>query len=162
GLQVRGGSETLRYFLHGEWEDEDGITKVPEFEKRYMAANGLSLNSNQRNPNGLTRITTRANINIVPTDNLDVAVSAGYISSDMQLERREVSCTSDVAANIYGGPGFKYNTNAAGDTLWGWREYTPRRVYQTETSQAIERFITSASTNFRPTDWLSFRANAGL
>lgn len=162
GLQVRGGSETLRYFLHGEWEDEDGITKVPEFEKRYMAANGLSLNSNQRNPNGLTRITTRANINIVPTDNLDVAVSAGYISSDMQLVRSDDSGTAGVAANIYGGPGFKYNTNAAGDTLWGWREYTPRRVYQTETSQAIERFITSASTNFRPTDWLSFRANAGL
>ena len=38
GLQVRGGSEAIRYFLHGEWENEDGVTKVPEFEKRYMAA----------------------------------------------------------------------------------------------------------------------------
>src|SRR5690606_8598936 len=70
--------------------------------------------------------------------------------------------TAGVAANIYGGPGFKHNSNAAGDTLWGWREFTPRNVYQTETSQAIERFITSASTTIRPTDWLSLRANAGL
>lgn len=162
GLQVRGGTETIRYFLSGEWEDEDGVTKVPEFEKRYLRANGLSLNSKQRNPNGITKITTRANLNIVPADNVDVAVSAGYISSDMQLVRSDDSGTAGVAANIYGGPGFKYNTNAAGDTLWGWREFTPRNVYQTETSQAIERFITSASTNIRPTDWLSFRANAGL
>ena len=162
GLQVRGGTETVRYFLTGEWEDEDGVTKVPKFEERYLRANGLSLNSNQRNPNGLTRITTRANLNIVPADNVDVAVSAGYISSDMQLVRSDDSGTAGVAANIYGGPGFKYNTNAAGDTLWGWREFTPRNVYQTETSQAIERFITSAATTIRPTDWLSLRANAGL
>jgi hypothetical protein len=26
----------VRYFLHGEYEDEDGVTKVPEFEKRYL------------------------------------------------------------------------------------------------------------------------------
>src|SRR5687767_6305088 len=38
GLQVRGGSETLRYFLHGEWENDDGVLKVPEFDKRYLAA----------------------------------------------------------------------------------------------------------------------------
>src|SRR5687768_12282574 len=34
GAQVSGGTETVRYFLHGEYEDEDGVTKVPEFEKR--------------------------------------------------------------------------------------------------------------------------------
>lgn len=162
GLQVRGGSETIRYFLHGEWESEDGVTKVPEFERRYMAANGLSLNKDQRNPNGLTRITTRMNLNVAPADNVDVAVNAGYISSDLRLVRSDDSGTAGVAANIYGGPGFKYNTNAAGDTLWGWREFTPRNVYQTETKQAIERFISSVATTVRPTDWLSLRANAGL
>ena len=41
GLQVRGGSETVRYFLSGEWEDEDGVTKVPEFEQDYLRRNGL-------------------------------------------------------------------------------------------------------------------------
>src|SRR5690606_5540437 len=162
GLQLRGGSETVRYFLHGEWENEDGVTKLPEFEERYLAANNLSLTDAQRNPNALNRITTRANLNIVPADNVDVAVSAGYISSDLRLVRSDDSGTAGVAANTYGGPGHKYNTNSAGDTLWGWREYTPRNVYQTETKQGIERFITSANVNFRPADWLSLRANAGL
>src|SRR5690606_10846776 len=42
------------------------------------------------------------------------------------------------------------------------REYTPRQIYQAETKQAIERFISSASANYRPTDWLSLRGNAGM
>ncbi|HEX3158209.1 MAG TPA: SusC/RagA family TonB-linked outer membrane protein [Gemmatimonadaceae bacterium] len=162
GLQLRGGSDAIRYFLHGEWENEDGVTKLPEFEKRYLARNNLTRSSEQRDPNGLTRITARANLNITPADNLDVAISTGYISSDMQLSRSDDSGTAGIAANIYGGPGHKNNLNAAGDTLFGWREFTPRTVYQTETNQAIERFISSANTNWRPTDWLSFRGNVGL
>ena len=162
GLQLKGGSEAVRYFLHGEWESEDGVTKVPEFERRYLARNSLSLNSKQENPNALTRITTRANLNITPADNLDMSVSAGYISSDLRLPRSDDAGTAGIAANIYGGPGFRGNVNAAGDSLFGWREFTPRNVYQTETSQAVERFITSATSNWRPTDWLAVRANAGV
>ncbi len=162
GLQLRGGSEAVRYFLHGEYESEDGVTKLPEFEKRYLARNGLSLNDKQANPGGLTRVTTRANLNITPADNLDLAFNSGYISSDLRLPRSDDAGTAGVAANIYGGPGFKYNLNAAGDTLFGWREFTPRNIYQTETSQAIERFITSANSNWRPTDWLSVRGNLGV
>ena len=35
-------------------------------------------------------------------------------------------------------------------------------MYQQETVQDIERLISSASANWRPTGWLSFRGNAGL
>lgn len=162
GLQLRGGSDAIRYFLHGEYESEDGVTKLPEFEKRYLARNNIALNDNQTNPNALTRITTRMNLNLMPADNIDMAVNAGYISSDMRLPRSDDAGTAGIAANTYGGPGFKYNLNAAGDTLFGWREFTPRTVYQTETTQAIERFITSVNGNYRPADWLSLRGNVGV
>ncbi len=162
GLQVRGGNETIRYFLHGEWENEDGVTKVPEFEKRYMAARGLKLTEDQSNPGWLGKATFRANLNAALSDNLDLAVSTGYISQDLRLPRSDDSGTAGIAANVYGGPGFKYNMNTAGDTLYGWREFTPRRVYQTETRQGIERFISSMSANWRPSSWLAFRGNLGL
>lgn len=162
GLQVRGGSESVRYFLHGEWEDEDGVTQVPQFERRYLAARGLSLRPDQENPNGLTRITGRANVNITLPGNSDLAIGAGYISQDLQLPRSDDAGTAGIAANIYGGPGFKYNLNQAGDTLYGWREFTPRQVYQSVTTQSIERLIGSASANVRPREWLALRANAGL
>lgn len=162
GLQVRGGNETVRYFLHGEWEDEDGVTKVPEFDKKYMAARGMSLSSTQDNPGRLKKATARANLNIAVSPEMDIAVSTGYISQDLNLPRSDDSGTAGIGANIFGGPGFKYNMNSAGDTLYGWREFTPRGIYQTETAQAIERFISSVSADWRPEPWLAFRGNFGM
>ena len=162
GLQLRGGSPAVRFFLHGEWENEDGVTKVPEFEQRYMRENARRLSPIQANPNALTRITGRANLNMTLADNLDVAVTAGYITQDLRLPRSDDSGTAGIAANVLGGPGFKYNLNPAGDTLYGWREFTPRDVYQAETQQGIERLITSVNSNWRPLEWLSTRGNFGV
>jgi TonB-linked SusC/RagA family outer membrane protein len=162
GLQLRGGTEAIRFFLHGEWENEDGVTKVPEFEERYLSSHARKLSGIQADPNALTRITGRANLNLAVADNLDVAVNAGYTTQDVWLPRSDDSGTAGIAANILGGPGFKYNKNVAGDTLYGWREFTPRDVYQGETQQGIERLITSANTNWRPLEWLNVRGNLGI
>jgi TonB-linked SusC/RagA family outer membrane protein len=162
GLQLSGGSETVRFFLHGEWEQEDGVTKVPEFERRYLSARGLGLRPEQANPNYLDRVTARANFSIAPRDNLDLALSAGYTTQDLRLPHSDDSGTAGIAANTYGGPGFKYNLNAAGDTLYGWREFTPRDVYEAVTTQGIERLISSVSSNWRPKEWLAVRGNFGV
>lgn len=162
GLQLRGGSEAVRYFLHGEWENEAGPVKVPEFEQRYLAARGLSLRREERTPNHLTKITGRASLDIMLPRNADIAISAGYITQDLRLPQSDDSGTDGIAANVYGGPGFKYNLNAVGDTLYGWRQYTPRDIYQQKTEQSIERFTGSISPNWRPMDWLALRGNFGL
>jgi TonB-linked SusC/RagA family outer membrane protein len=165
GAQLSGGTDALRYFLHGEYEDEDGVTKVPKFEGPIMAARNISLSGPQQSPNHLTRMTARTNLNMLLTQNADVTVSAGYISSDLRLPMSDDSGVLGVAANTYGGPGFKYNTRVSAgvtDTLYGWRQFTPRDIYQGETSQAIERLIGSSAMNYRPKDWLSFRGNLGI
>ena len=162
GLQLRGGSETIRYFAHGEYEDEDGVTKVPKFEEQYMATRKLSLLPNQQSPNHLTKMTARTNLNVNLSRNADLAINAGYISQDLRLPQSDDAGTLGIAANIYGGPGYKYNRNAAGDTLYGWREYTPRDIYHSETRQGIERLITSANMNWRPQEWLAVRSNGGV
>ena len=104
----------------------------------------------QASPNHLNRVTARANFNITLAPNADLAINAGYISQDLRLPMSDDSGVNGIAANTYGGPGFKYNLNAAGDTLYGWRQFTPRDIYQQYTNQAIERLITSASANWRP------------
>jgi len=162
GLQVRGGSDLVRYFIHGEWEDEDGVSKVPEFEKRYMAAHALSLRPEQASPNHLTKISTRTNLNVSLSPTADVALSAGYITQNLRLPMSDDAGTAGIAANIYGGPGSKYNLNPAGDTLWGWRQFTPRDIYQAVTNQQIERLISSVSGNWRPAPWMAVRGNFGL
>lgn len=162
GLQVAGGSETYRYFVHGEWENDNGVLKVPEFDVRYMAARGRTLRPEEANPNHLDRITARGNFNITLSPKADVGITAGYISSDLRLPTSDDSGVNGVAGNTYGGPGFKYNTNAAGDTLYGWRQITPRDVYQTVTGQGIKRLISSINANYRPWEWLSANGKFGL
>jgi TonB-linked SusC/RagA family outer membrane protein len=162
GLQLRGGTDVIRYFAHGEYEDEDGVTKVPNFEDRYMPAHARSLTPGQRSPNHLTRGTARTNLNITLSPKADLAINAGYISSDLRLNESDDSGTLGIAANTYGGPGFKYNLTAAGDTLYGWRQFTPRDIYQQTSNQGIERFISSASSNWRPAEWLALRGNFGV
>ena len=162
GLQLRGGSETIRYFAHGEYEDEDGVTKVPEFEKRFLEARNRSLTPREQSPGHLTKMTARTNLNITLARNADLAVNAGYISQDLRLPQSDDSGTDGIAANTYGGPGFKYNTTATGDTLYGWRQFTPRDIYQQVTNQAIERLLSSATANWRPQEWLAVRGNFGL
>jgi outer membrane receptor protein involved in Fe transport len=161
-LQLSGGSDALRYFLHGQWEDENGVLKVPEFDQRYMAAHGRTLRDDQSHPNHMSRETFRSNFNITPSSKLDFAVNAGYTSQDLRLPMSDDSGVNGVAGNTYGGPGYKYNISATGDTLYGWRQITPRDIYQTVTDQGIQRFITSLQTNWRPLEWLSGRSNVGL
>ena len=162
GLQLRGGTDLVRYFVHGEYEDEDGVTKVPDFEDRYLSSRNLSLNPKQESPNHLNRMTARTNLNVTLSPKADLAINAGYISQELRLPMSDDSGTDGIAANVYGGPGHKYNLNPTGDTLYGWRQFTPRDVYQQETTQNIERIISSASSNWRPKEWLSVRGNAGL
>ena len=161
-LQISGGTEALRYFLHGGWEDETGVLKVPEFDQRYMAAHGLSLRPEEERPNHLGRVTTRGNFNLALSPKADLAINAGYTSQDLRLPTSDDSGTNGVAGNTYGGLGYKYGLTATGDTLYGWRQFTPRDVYQTYTDQGIKRLITSMNGNWRPLEWLSLRGNAGL
>ncbi|MGI8549044.1 MAG: SusC/RagA family TonB-linked outer membrane protein [Gemmatimonadaceae bacterium] len=162
GLQLGGGSQALRYFLHGEWEGENGVLTVPEFDQRYLAAHGRALLPEEQSPNHLGRVTARANFNMALSRQADIAFNTGYISQKLRLPTSDDSGINGVAGNTYGGPGFKYNVNAAGDTLFGYRAFTPRDVYQTNSTQAIQRVITSANGNWRPTTWLAARGNFGV
>lgn len=99
-MQVRGGSDAVRCFLHGEWEDEDGVTKIPEFDQRYLAARGISLRPEQRDPNALRRVTARANISIAARDNLDIGINTGYITQDLRLPRSDDSGTARPATRL--------------------------------------------------------------
>lgn len=162
GLQVRGGTESVRYFLHGEWEDETGRMKIPEFDQRWLASRGIELRPDQRAPNALNRISARSNLDIDLSPSASIAINAGYTQQMIRLPRSDDSGVPGLSTNVYGGPGFKYATTSAGDTLYGYRTVTPREIYGTVTEQGINRVVGSISSNWRPTSWLTTRALFGL
>ena len=160
GLQVRGGSETVRYFVSGEWEDETGVTQMPDFEVARLNRIGTSIRPEWRNPNALTKASGRANLNITASPTVDLSINAGYIQSSQRLPQSDNN-TTGLLSNAYGGPGFKGYT-IGGDSTYGYRLYTPGDIFQETVTQDINRFLGSLNGNWRPTDWLAFRANVGL
>ncbi|MDQ3310048.1 MAG: TonB-dependent receptor plug domain-containing protein, partial [Gemmatimonadota bacterium] len=74
GLQVNGGSETVRYFVSGEWEDEVGILGIPEFEVARLERQGIAIRDEWMRPNALNRVSGRANLNVNLSPKADVAI----------------------------------------------------------------------------------------
>jgi TonB-linked SusC/RagA family outer membrane protein len=167
GLQVNGGSEAVRYFVSGEFENEIGLLRMPEvFQNRLRASRGVNdLATEQVRPNGLRRVNLRANVNANFGDKADLAISTGFVSSNQRLPQTDNN-TTGYLSNATGGVGFKNNiiSPAAGVTRvnYGYRLYTPDEFFSETVRQDINRTITSGTFNYRPTSWLAARAIVGL
>ena len=164
GAGVSGGSETLRYFLQGNYAGEQGVYKVPQFDiERMLTKNGGFIPGEQLRPNALTRATFRGNVNVQLSPLADIAVSTAFISSAQRLPQTENN-TTGLTSSAYGGPGYKTNGFISGTTLFrmGYRAFTPGDIFQETVSQDINRFIGSISPNWRPLSWLTTRGNFGV
>src|SRR5437867_355393 len=73
GVQVSGGSDAVRYYMSGEWEDEVGQTKMPLFADSILRAlrQISELPGDQAHPNALRRTSVRANLSTNPNARMD-------------------------------------------------------------------------------------------
>jgi len=163
GAQVSGGSEAIRYFVSGEWEDETGLLKIPEFDIARMQAQNIDIREEWNRPNARTRASGRANLNLTLSQNADIGITTNYITSTQRLPQSDNN-TTGLLSSAYGGPGFKTNvdpTNSIGDSLYGYRAFTPGNIFQETVTQDVNRFIGGLNGSWRPTSWLSTRGNFG-
>jgi TonB-linked SusC/RagA family outer membrane protein len=167
GVQVNGGSEAVRYFVSGEWEDEVGVLKISEVEMerlgRLQQAGQLptGILPQWERPNALTRASGRANLNLTLSPKADVAVNTNYIQLNQRLPQNDNN-TTGLLSNGFGGPGTRFNTASNGDSLFGFRAFAPGDIFQETVSQNIDRFLGSITGNWRPLEWLSARSNVGV
>jgi TonB-dependent SusC/RagA subfamily outer membrane receptor len=161
GFNVSGGSEAVRFFTSAEYEGETGPLETPGFARRTFAAQDIAIRGTELNPNALNRMSFRANLNAQPWSKLDFAVSTNYINLNQRLPQADDNLTG-IYFNAIGGPGVRNNVNAFGDSLYGYRLYSPGRIFQAYTGQQINRLIGSTTTSWRPTTWLSSNADFGI
>ncbi|HVF40112.1 MAG TPA: SusC/RagA family TonB-linked outer membrane protein [Gemmatimonadaceae bacterium] len=162
GAQVSGGSEALRYFLSGEWEEETGVYTVPRFDVDRLTNTQGAIRPEHMRPNALERVNVRGNINLGLNEKMDVAVSTGFVASTQRLPQTDNN-TTGLLSSAYGGPGFRDNGNTSlGFPLNGYRIFTPGDVFQDNVNQEVNRFIGSVSPTWRPFTWLSTRGNFGI
>jgi TonB-linked SusC/RagA family outer membrane protein len=168
GAQVSGGTETVRYFLSGDRQDEIGVLQLPGFERRRFDSTGTVLHDYTDRPNALLRNSFRVNVNAAITPKLDLAVNTGFVNSDARFSL-ESNATAGLGSHLFGGPGYKTNgtVSTSGNLpaqptpLNGYRAWTPGYTWQEKTGQQVNRFILAANGQFRPSNWLQIRANVG-
>jgi TonB-linked SusC/RagA family outer membrane protein len=160
GLQVSGGSDAVRYFVSGDWENETGYLKMPPFAvQRLLPTRFLTapdqIPDDQMRPNALRKTSVRVNVQANPTSHIDFSASTGFISSRTRLPQTDNN-TTGLLSNALGGPGNKTNG------LNGYRAFAPDEMFSETVIQDINRFIGSGTANWRPTSWLAARITGGI
>ena len=131
GLNVSGGGDEMTYYVSGEAEQEDGV---------YFN-------------NEIKRYSLRANLTNRPSNKVEIAVTTGYTSSDLQLPDNDNNALGFLGSGLLG----------SADTLReGWGFLVPEESYKIVTLQGLERFTGGATIDARPWSFLNARAVVGV
>ncbi|HEX8851602.1 MAG TPA: SusC/RagA family TonB-linked outer membrane protein [Gemmatimonadaceae bacterium] len=159
GLQIRGGTEAVRYFTSGEYEQETGIQKIPDFDLTRARTTGIKLLDAWRHPSQLQRASLRANVDAALSPKADISVNSSFLRSTLLIPQSDNNAAG-LFSNALGGPGYS-DAVSGGIPLHGYRAFTPLEMFQAETYQYINRFLGSVTGNYRPLTWLSGTAVLG-
>ena len=167
GLQLSGGTETVRYFVSGDVEREIGPFGLPEFERERFNSGKIPITEHMDRPNTLTKGSYRANLNATVTPELDVSVQAGFTHLDQRLPQVDNNVNSFWYNGTIGpgwdGPGPGYTgIGSLGQPLRGYAGFTPGDIFQDLTTQGNQRFIGSSNASWRPLSWLHNRLDVGV
>jgi TonB-linked SusC/RagA family outer membrane protein len=176
GGQVSGGSDLVRYFISGDAEHERGPTELPQFYRNYFDSVGTTIREEWLHPQDFKRNSVRANMNMVLSPKLDLGINTSYGKTSQRLPQVDNN-TFSYFYQGFNNPGFKPSllcqTNPAsclgytnkgqlGETLGGFVQFTPAQLFQVYNNLDVDRFINSATSQFRPLAWLSVDGTAGF
>ena len=163
GLSVSGGSDAVNYFFAMEQESMTGTLGLPQFERDRFSRLGIPLREEWTDPNTFQRFSIRTNLDLKPSQNLQVPVRSYFLSSQQQAPQ-DGNNTTGLGSHAFGGPGTPFRTLTAGgtDSLYGYRQFTPGDIFQQYNNIDLQRWIGSVSPIWTPTSWFTTRANSGL
>jgi TonB-linked SusC/RagA family outer membrane protein len=165
GGQISGGQQNIRFFTSSEYEHEFGIYKIPDFDVQRFDTLNIPIKAEWARPSELARGTFRANLDATLSPKFDAAFSSGFITSRNHLPTIDNNAYG-IGSNGFGGPGYELGhgrpLSTLGYELHGYRANTPGESFQDVIAQYINRFIGSASFNYRPTSWLAARLEPGV
>jgi len=152
GANVSGGTEQITYYLSGDYENEQGVYRLPQFEEDSIRDDLGDVPITQIRPNALERVSVRANLGANLSADADVQANVGYTSSDSRFVENDNSFLTIV------GSGEASGVDSA--TNRGWF-FTPAELFAELAQQSTERFMGGVTGNWRPSSWLSTRATVG-
>jgi TonB-linked SusC/RagA family outer membrane protein len=135
-LAVSGGTSAFRYYMAGNYEENEGVERE----------------------NSLRRTNMRGNFTASPATNVDIQASVGYTAGRTWLPW-ESGGGGATWATYFSSPAFLQVNNSP---QLGFRSGPPDVYYQAiDSYQDIDRFTGSLTFNHRPMPWFSHRLVVG-
>ncbi|MDB4912547.1 MAG: TonB-dependent outer membrane protein SusC/RagA [Gemmatimonadetes bacterium] len=176
GAQVNGGTETVRYFVSGDYEKEQGPLAMPQYSQDYLTSTGNKLRDEWVHPEYFRRNSFRTNISAAINPKLDLTINVGYTNTDQRLPQVDNNTFSYLYQGL-NNPGFKATascqvtptaclgyTNKGGlsELLGGYVQFSPANLFQVYGDSRVDRLISSANATWRPLAWLQTDATIGM
>jgi TonB-linked SusC/RagA family outer membrane protein len=167
GLQLMGGTESVRYFVAGDVENETGVFKLPAFSRQRFDSLGVDIPTEWDRPNVMAKASFRANLNLSVSPQMDLSAQSNYIRLNQRLPQVDNNVNSFWYNGAMGpgwkgaGPGYSGIGNL-GQPLKGYAFATPGEIFQAEVGQDVQRFIGGTNGDWRPRTWLNSRVDVGI
>jgi TonB-linked SusC/RagA family outer membrane protein len=140
-FSVRGGTDQVRYFISGDWGDDNGIVD-------WNWNNGIS---------------GRANLSVLLGD-VTVDVSSGYVDGETRYAS-PIPGQGGVWNDMKWAYGYRLNsinTSAFEGGLRGFQEHTPENIADIHATREYNRFTGSMTISHDFRGWLTHRAIIGV
>ncbi|HEY9229457.1 MAG TPA: TonB-dependent receptor plug domain-containing protein, partial [Gemmatimonadaceae bacterium] len=167
GAQITGGTEAVRYFIGGDFENEIGPVKMPEFSQRWFDSLNVNMRDEWIRPSAYQKSSFRANLSAAINSKFDLSVNSGFSKSDQRLPQIDNNLIGYQGAAEFNAGfrqcGLEYNCiGKKKENLNGYDTYEPGQIFQRLSQTAIQRALVSATANWRPFAWLTNDATVGV
>jgi TonB-linked SusC/RagA family outer membrane protein len=150
-LSASGGSEGITYFLSSRYSHENGPFG-PGNGRGYPA--GVSTRASDINRHAQIN----ANVNLIPTDNLQIRTTMGYSDRHVKVPQNNNNIYGVFALTTFGRPELVTPNNREGVPVFA----TVNEVLQITTEQDVQHFNGSVGLNYRPTEALTLDGTFGI
>ena len=167
GLQVNGGSETVRFFVSGDLENELGPLKMPGHDVTTFQKANIPVRDEWLYPEAMQRQAIRANMNMTLSPTFDLSVNAGFVKTNQRLPEVDNNFFSVYYQSMM-SPGFRgaglgvSGVGTRGEDLHGNNGYTYGDIFQVYTEEDVQRTLGSVNANWRPYAWLQNEGTVGM
>ena len=175
GMQASGGSDQVRFYVSGNWQNEIGPLKMPGFaQSNLVDSMGTPMRDEWKYPEAFQSYGARANLTASLASNFDLTATAGYTNTNQRLPQTDnntfsfiYSARNNPGFNHDGVSGLRYNENITqrdGSVVFrnGYGGYSPAQTFQDVNTNGTQRFIGSADANWRPFSWMTNQGTLGI
>ena len=132
-VNIRGGTDLVRYFISGGYDDEEGIVEY----------------------NWNKRLTSRANVSVLPNEQWELTASLGYVQGETRF--------AQAASPLGIWEAIQWNNpNTCFTNTRCFRYLPPEESAKVDSRQEVGRFSGSFQINHKPFTWFDQRLTFGM